>query len=129
MSYTEEMIAEIEREVKPLIAERDAIFDENAKLAAYIIRLEAAAENVLRTYMPQFPDSRAVDDCLVALAVVTAEGSGRLNVCEWSEIEPGSDIYNTCKEGEDFYLNAGMDLWPFCHQCGRRIEVTALQTP
>lgn len=30
--------------------------------------LRAAADEVLRTYMPQFPDSRAVDDCLVALA-------------------------------------------------------------
>jgi hypothetical protein len=30
--------------------------------------LRKAADEVLRTYMPQFPDSRAVDDCLVGLA-------------------------------------------------------------
>lgn len=31
-------------------------------------KLEAAANEVLRVYMPQFNDSRAVDDCLVGLA-------------------------------------------------------------
>lgn len=80
MSYTEEMIAEIDREVKPLIAERDALFDDNEKLWAYIVKLEAAAENVLRTYMPQFPDSRAVDDCLVELAAVTCSSPQRPDV-------------------------------------------------
>lgn len=30
--------------------------------------LEKASDEVLRTYMPIFPDSRAVDDCLVGLA-------------------------------------------------------------
>jgi hypothetical protein len=47
-------------------------------------------------------------------------------ICEWSEIEPGSNIFNTCKEGDEFYLNEGMDLWPFCHWCGLKIEVTAI---
>lgn len=35
---------------------------------ARIAALEAAANEVLRVYMPQFNDSRAVDDCLVGLA-------------------------------------------------------------
>lgn len=39
--YTEEMIALIDAEVKPLIAERDALFDENARLSARIAQLEA----------------------------------------------------------------------------------------
>ena len=35
-------------------------------------RLTAAANEVLRVYMPQFNDSRAVDDCLVELAAIVA---------------------------------------------------------
>jgi hypothetical protein len=35
-------------------------------------RLEAAANEVLRVYMPQFNDSRAVDDCLVGLAAAVS---------------------------------------------------------
>jgi hypothetical protein len=38
--------------------------EERKRYAALIV----AAEEVLRAYMPQFNDSRAVDDCLVALA-------------------------------------------------------------
>jgi hypothetical protein len=38
--------------------------------------LLAAANEVLRTYMPQFPDSRAVDDCLVNLAAVICKPFG-----------------------------------------------------
>lgn len=36
-------------------------------------RLETAANEVLRFYMPQFNDSRAVDDCLVGLAAAVAD--------------------------------------------------------
>lgn len=43
--------------------------------------------------------------------------------CEWSEIEEGSGIYNTCQEGEEFHLHQGMELWPYCHLCGRKIAV------
>jgi hypothetical protein len=39
---------------------------------ARIAQLEAAATEVLRVYMPQFNDSRAVDDCLVGLAAAVA---------------------------------------------------------
>lgn len=39
-----------------------------AKAADELDALRKAADEVLRTYMPQFPDSRAVDDCLVSLA-------------------------------------------------------------
>lgn len=50
--------------------------------------------------------------------------TGKLKpVCEWSEIEEGSGIYNTCKEGEEFHLTEGMELWPFCHWCGNSIKV------
>lgn len=44
---------------------------ESALIAAAANELDAlrkAADEVLRVYMPQFPDSRAVDDCLVGLA-------------------------------------------------------------
>lgn len=47
-------------------------------------------------------------------------------VCEWSEIEADSGIYNTCKEGEEFHLTAGLDLYEFCQWCGGRIKVVAL---
>jgi hypothetical protein len=46
--------------------------------------------------------------------------------CEWSEIEEGSGIYNTCKEGEEFHLTEGLDLYPFCQWCGGRIKVVRL---
>jgi len=39
---------------------------------ARIKQYEAAAEEVLQAYMPQFNDSRAVDDCLVGLAMAVA---------------------------------------------------------
>lgn len=45
-------------------------------------------------------------------------------VCEWSEIEEGTGKFNTCKPGESFHLTQGMDLYPFCHWCGLKIEVT-----
>jgi hypothetical protein len=37
-----------------------------------VTQLERAANEVLRVYMPQFNDSRAVDDCLVGLAAAVA---------------------------------------------------------
>jgi hypothetical protein len=43
--------------------------------------------------------------------------------CEWSEIEPGSEIYNTCREGEEFHLTPGLDLYPYCMWCGGTIKV------
>lgn len=45
--------------------------------------------------------------------------------CEWSEIEDGSRIYNTCRPGEEFHLTEGLELWPHCHFCGKRIEVVS----
>jgi hypothetical protein len=47
-------------------------------------------------------------------------------VCEWLEIEEGSGIYNTCKEGYEFHLSEGLELWPFCHWCGGSIKVVEL---
>lgn len=44
--------------------------------------------------------------------------------CNWSEIEPDAGIYNTCKDGEEFHLTPGLDLYPFCMWCGGRIVVT-----
>jgi hypothetical protein len=46
-----------------------------------------------------------------------------LKVCDWYPIEKDSNIYNTCKEGEEFHLTEGMELWPYCHLCGGKIEV------
>jgi hypothetical protein len=47
-------------------------------------------------------------------------------ICEWSEIEPGTGVYNTCTNGEEFHLYDGLDLWPYCHWCGGKIEVVEL---
>lgn len=53
-------------------------------LAGKYATLEAAANEVLRIYMPQFNDSRTVDDCLVGLAAAVcgvdcsqADGGGQ----------------------------------------------------
>jgi hypothetical protein len=40
-------------------------------------RVENAANEVLRVYMPQFNDSRTVDDCLVGLAVAVANDGSK----------------------------------------------------
>jgi hypothetical protein len=48
-------------------------------------------------------------------------------VCDWSEIEADSGIYNTCREGEEFHLTEGLELYPFCHWCGGKIRVTEPQ--
>jgi hypothetical protein len=44
-------------------------------------------------------------------------------VCEWTEIQADSDIYNTCVEGQEFHLTPGYELYPFCHWCGGKIVV------
>lgn len=41
MSYTEEIFAAIDREVKPLIAERDALFEDNARLSKWVEDLQS----------------------------------------------------------------------------------------
>lgn len=41
-------------------------------LQSKVGRLEAAANEVLKAYMPKFPNSLAVDDCLVGLAAAVA---------------------------------------------------------
>lgn len=46
-----------------------------SKAADELDALRKAADGVLKTYMPQFPDSRAVDDCLVALASARSGGT------------------------------------------------------
>jgi hypothetical protein len=43
--------------------------------------------------------------------------------CEWIEIEDGSGIYNTCKEGEEFHLTEGLELYEFCMHCGGKIVI------
>lgn len=50
--------------------------------------------------------------------------TGKLKpVCEWSEIEEGSGVYNTCKEGEEWHVPEGLEPYPFCHWCGNSIEI------
>lgn len=44
-------------------------------------------------------------------------------VCQWEPIEEGSRCFNTCKPGEEFNLDDGCDPYPFCHWCGRPIEL------
>lgn len=46
---------------------------DHRQLTREYTRLEAAANEVLRVYMPQFNDSRTVDDCLVGLAAAVAK--------------------------------------------------------
>lgn len=43
-------------------------------------------------------------------------------ICRWSEIEPGSGVYNTCTD-EEFHLTEGLDLYPYCQWCGGTIRV------
>lgn len=43
--------------------------------------------------------------------------------CEWSEIEDGSGIFNTCKSGEEWHVPEGLEPFPFCHWCGKRIVI------
>jgi hypothetical protein len=50
-------------------------------------------------------------------------------VCEWTEIEAGSGIYNTCKEGEEWHVPEGLELYPFCHWCGYGIKVVEFSDP
>ena len=59
-------------------------------LARKYARLESAASQVLTTYMPQFPDSRHVDDCLVALAAAVAgvETEQGCEYCGSIEVNP-----------------------------------------
>lgn len=45
------------------------------------------------------------------------------NICIWSEIEEGVKVYNTCKEGEEFHLTEGLELYPFCQWCGQPVVV------
>lgn len=47
--------------------------EENTALKTKQEQLLKAANSVMKAYMPQFPDSRAVDDCLVELAVAITE--------------------------------------------------------
>jgi hypothetical protein len=43
--------------------------------------------------------------------------------CEWSEIEDGSGVFNTCKAGEEWHVPEGLEPFPFCHWCGKRIVI------
>lgn len=82
----------------------------------YSARLDLAA-------LERLPELQAY----IVRAVVAARGSNetlKRRVCEWSEIEEGTGKFNTCKPGESFHLTQGMDLYPFCHWCGLKIEVT-----
>lgn len=79
-SFTDRAIALVEHAEGSYRAEWSECSNKTVDLArdadAAIERLRIAAEEVLRTYMPQFPDSRAVDDCLVGLAAALAFETG-----------------------------------------------------
>lgn len=59
-------------------------------------------------------------------AAIIKEFEQRDAPCQWSQVEVDSADYNTCKEGEEWHLPEGLDLFPHCHWCGRRIEVVPL---
>jgi len=50
----------------------------------------------------------------------------KATVCEWEPIEEGSRCFNTCKPGEEFNLDDGCEPYPFCHWCGRPVELITL---
>lgn len=79
---------------------------------------ETAPEAYLSRVMIQMRDAAAVG--MFRPAQETEAGA----TCKWTEIEEGTGKFNTCKPGESFHLSQGMDLYPFCHWCGREIEVT-----
>lgn len=43
-------------------------------------------------------------------------------VCRWAPIEEGSPVYQPGCCGEEWQLDDGCDLYPFCHWCGGKIE-------
>jgi hypothetical protein len=83
-------------------------------------------------YRLEHGDEKATSDAITHIYTLR-QGIEELNamlrqqpVCEWSPIEDGSTTYNTCKDGEEFHLTEGLELYPFCQWCGRPIEVTSL---
>ncbi len=45
-------------------------------------------------------------------------------ICEWTPIEEDSPVYTpSCPDGEEWQLDEGCELYPFCHWCGGRIKV------
>lgn len=61
-------IEQMRQDWATICAASEAMPESESAGIAQLMQLRSAAEEVLRVYMPQFPDSRAVDDCLVGLA-------------------------------------------------------------
>lgn len=59
-----------------ICAASEAMPESESAAVDRFMQLRSAAEEVLRIYMPQFPDSRAVDDCLVGLAAALTHSAG-----------------------------------------------------
>jgi len=49
-------------------------------------------------------------------------------VCVWTPIEEDSPVYTpSCPDGEEWQLDEGCELYPFCHWCGGRIKVGEIE--
>ena len=103
----ERLISALGRVASSIRAYDDRIKDHDADLAERDAKTVEAAIALLRA--PLSPKLR--------------EAMRDERVCEWSRIEPDCDVFNTCKEYDEFHLTEGLDLWPHCHWCGGKIEV------
>lgn len=71
-------------------------------------------------------DARVVVGCPECVREMRTALPPLPKTCEWSEIEEGCGVYNTCSsatEGE-FHVYPGLELWPHCQWCGGKIVVT-----
>lgn len=49
-------------------------------------------------------------------------------VCEWTPIEEDSPVYTPgCLGGEEWQLDEGCELYPYCHWCGGKIVVAEIE--
>jgi len=99
---------------------------DNERLRAENERRRAALEEICRCnyQATDFPSPAMIAGrALTGAAVETTE-----RICEWTPIEDGSPVYTpSCPDGEEWQLEEGCELYPFCHWCGGRIVVRALE--
>jgi hypothetical protein len=83
---------------------------------------------------PELRNPRAGDRCIGCgidwedRFSATTQPPSAVRECEWSEIEEGSRVYNTCSSGTEgeFHLHEGLELWPYCMWCGGKVVVTTV---
>lgn len=64
-----------------------------------------------------------VHDRIRALVRKSSPEPAAERTCEWSQTYDWSGQYNTCKEGEEWHLPDGLELFPYCHYCGGKIVI------